>query len=953
MSLAVRQYLLKLTTVGFKGDICQDIASRTVMATDNSVYQLMPQAVLYPKDYHDVEKIFQLASTTAFQHIKFSARGGGTGTNGQSLTTGIMINYTKYMNNIVDIDLTQETVTVQPGVVREQLNDYLKKYGYFFAPHLSTGSRATLGGMINTNACGKGSFIYGRTADHITALKAVMASGALLKTDNFEQDNNKIITSLNRLFEKNQKKITQSFPKLLRYMTGYDLIHAYQHNHINLNYLIAGSEGTLVNITKATLKITKLPQYKILFVLRHASFEEALSSADIINKTMPSAIEVIDETVVQYSQHDASFSLLSSYVLANDKLPGAINLVEYVAKNNDDLIEKIQSISALLDNNKTYCSLGYDVINEEALMSALWQLRKRSVEMIGKMPEARKPVSGIEDTVVDPSKLKDYMMALKKCLDRHQLKYAMYGHIDAGCIHVRPALDLTDPNDEKLYHTLSDEVAQLVKSFGGLIWGEHGKGFRSAYIRDFVGKELNQVFREIKSIFDPANRLNPGKIATPVDSKDKLLTITATKKAAYLRNISDKEKKHFDSALLCNGNAACFNYDPDVNICPSYKVTRDPIHSPKGRANLIIEWLIENASNTQNNTTETALFNALEGCLGCKACQTQCPVSVNIPSMKSKYYERYFQSHKRSLKQKLLLNGETINLALAKYPRASNLIIQSFISRWFLKQCGIKDIPPFAMPAWQKPTMNNSSKQVCLLIDWAYQCFAVDVVYQCINALQRLGYEVLIIDNFKHGKLLYNLGERKQFKKIAINNNMRLKKINEQGIPIIGIDPSLTMMFRDEYGEVISSKALCQVQLIQEFLAGVSSPAISSQNDIIISRHFEQNQESPEYYLFTHCYESAAIAQAQSLWQQVFDSFNLTLKVVQVGCCGMAGSYGHEKKHDENSKQLFEISWLKAIEHHGVTAKNMLVTGFSCREQVKRFCGFTPRHPIAIIADYD
>jgi len=929
-SNSYKAYLKGLKKSSYRGDICDDYANRSVMATDNSVYQLMPQAVLYPKTEDDVITIFQLANLPEFKMIKFAARGGGTGTNGQSLTDGIIINFTKYMNKIISHDLDKKTVTIQPGVILDQLNNYLNPLGYFFAPTVSPSNRATLGGMISTDACGKGSCLYGRTGQHIVSLQGVLADGSYFSTlteSDAIQHIQKAIIDICTIYEKD---IEQNFPKLLRYMTGYNLVGVYHNGQVRLPALIAGSEGTLCTLTEATLKITRLPKYKTLFLIKHKDFNEALQAAELLNATQPSAVEVIDENIMKLAEHDALFPALKPILLEQSaELPGSINLVEYVADTKDVLADKIKNLQRCLSDNPNMNTLGYYNATTPEEMNLLWQLRKRSVELLGKMPEPRRPVSGIEDTVVDPRNLKEYIPALKNILDKYHLKYGMFGHVDAGCIHVRPALNLTDSRDEVIYQQLSDEVAELVKKHGGLIWGEHGKGFKSEYLPEFIGNKVYAAFREVKQLFDPENRLNPGKIAVPINSKEQLHKVKDKKKGAYQRQIQLEMRNEYASSLLCNGNAVCMNYQPDINICPSYKVTKDPVHSPKGRASIINEWLYLEAVSKKDEAlkAENAAYNALEGCLGCKACITQCPVSVDIPAVKAKFYHQYFLKRRRKMIQYFLAYSEEINLWLAKFPKISNKLLTLKFTKTILKIIGLRDLP-FLKEKTYKQIKTNHDKTICILADWITQCYSPELITAFQNILNKLEYNVIIRNDIKNAKAFYNQGMLEKFHAITQKSVEQLYQLNQQKIPVIGIEPSMTLVFRDELQ--------ANVLLPQEFLAAIDIPKIN---------------DKQQYYLLSHCSEKTCVEDSEALWVDVFNKAGLNLQVIKVGCCGMAGSYGHETKHFNNSKKLFEMSWQAAMLKYQLNETNMLVTGFSCREQVYRFSGFRPKHPLEVFSE--
>lgn len=972
-------FLSTLKTRGFSGDICDDLASRSVMSTDNSVYQVFPAAVLYPRTHDDVVKVFQLASEATFKPIVFAARGGGTGPNGQSLTSGIVINFRRYMRRILKLDLEKQIVEVEPGVVLDELNDFLRPHGCFFAPTVSPSNRATLGGMVSTDASGQGSCLYGKTSQHIHALKGVLSSGETCITEKISL-NEMHLSSHATMLQKiqacvgdKQTAIAQAFPTLLRYMSGYDLVHVLDNGYIDLSRLVAGSEGTLMTLTALQLKITPLPVAKVVFVLSYPSFEAALATSDWINATLPAAVEVIDETVMRLGAQDSIFSDLKALIQPEGKiLPGAINLVEYHAENKEKLLNKITSLEEEFKKQQSLNPFYFTVTQEPNLIKKLWMLRKRSVEYLGKLPEVRKPVSGIEDTVVPPSRLKAYIQDLKKILDSHGLQYGMFGHIDAGCIHVRPALDLTNPHDEALYFSVSHEVAKLVKSYGGLIWGEHGKGFRSAYLYDYFSADIINLFREIKTIFDPCNQLNPGKIAAPLGCEQPIFSVEMPPLRAHaIRKTNFCDKTNYASSLSCNGNAACLDYALNAVMCPSYKVTQDPVHSPKGRASIINEWLyLRDTKDASYLNAEKSAYLALEGCLGCKACVTACPVAVNIPAVKAQFYEAYFKKRLRSISQMMLAYSERLNLFFLRFPHLMNRCLQHVVIKKLLKYLGLVDLPAFTHLSFplQKALKKNSefnyitrknldaqiypNNSVCLLVDWLLRCYDPALVFQIADWLRTLGYTVYFCLDAENGKGFHAQGMLRSFHKIVEKTTNYLNAISLKGLPIIGIEPSLTLVYRDEYLHILkkSGLSLAKVFFLQEFLDSRSPQLVSSSyGGEVMKEEVAPTTEKKTYYLFSHCSEKSCLEGSERLWEKLFTSVGLKLIIVPTGCCGMAGSYGHEVKHVENSKRLFEMGWISAIQDKAIPLENMLVTGFSCREQVKRMLGLKVKHPAEIL----
>ncbi|MFT7578974.1 MAG: FAD/FMN-containing dehydrogenase, partial [Myxococcota bacterium] len=689
-------YLDALARSAFTGDIRRDAATRLVTATDNSVYQIMPQAVVFPRSSDDVQTLFVLATRPEFSQVTFTPRGGGTGTNGQSLTEGIVVDVSRHMNQILEVDLENGSVRVQPGVVLDQLNDALRPEGVFFAPNLSPSSRATIGGMIATDACGKGSRIYGKTSEHLRSLEMVFVDGTRFTSTAVDAgglnalcERDDVVGHVHRTIHTgvitHRDTIERSWPKLRRFMTGYNLarVHDSDTGAFNLPMLIAGSEGSLAVVTEATLRLTPIPAHRELVVLKFASFEDALASAGEVVAADPGAIETIDERVLSLAREDVIYHQVRDYLTDTPHGPTrAINLVEFEGPELSAVRAKVTALIAGIDAGAgtPHRAIGYHLAPDAAARSALWTLRKKGVGLLGNTKGSRKPIAFIEDTVVPPEHLPAYVAELRAMLDAEGVVYGMFGHVDVGCLHVRPALDMKDPEDVDRLRRISDKTATLVRGYGGLIWGEHGKGMRAEYSPVFFGETLFGVCCDIKGAADPANRLSPGKVATPPNARNTLVTIDAPTRGAQDRQIPAVVQEAFQVAIDCNGNGQCFDYAADHMMCPSSKITRDRIHSPKGRAGVMREWLRQLATAGYDPVRtlpwgrwkqvaswpvrafhtvsrrfgrydySTEVYDAMAGCLACKACATQCPVKVDVPSFRARFFDLYHRRYLRPLK---------------------------------------------------------------------------------------------------------------------------------------------------------------------------------------------------------------------------------------------------------------------------------------------------------------
>ena len=988
------RFLEALAKTPFSGEMRGDFASRLMLSTDNSIYQILPQAVVFPRTSKDLIHLFQLANQAPFQNITFSPRGGGTGTNGQSLSSGIILDCSKYMNRILEVNLEAGWVRVQPGVVLDQLNADLKSEGVFFAPSLAPSNRATLGGMINTDACGQGSRIYGRTSDHILELTWVLSDGAVGRSYSVNLDTltelkqqsgrlGQIYRQVDEIVASKRELIEQTFPKMPRFMTGYNLAKVYSEGRdsFNLNRILAGSEGTLAVITEAKLKLTKIPRFKQLLAIHYRCFDDALWATEALLALEPTAIETIDEKILAIAQQDEIYNRVKDFI-ADAKV---INLVEFTGDTLAQLKQKVSQLGRRLESNQAQPqqAIGYYLAEDEEEMINLWALRKRGVGLLGNRQGARKPIAFIEDTAVPPACLFRYIREFKALLNEYQLDYAMFGHVDVGCVHVRPALDMKAPDDEGLIRDVSDRVVELVRKYGGVMWGEHGKGFRSEYTPVFFGEELYQDLRKIKAAFDPENKLNPGKIVTPYGASAATVQLEAPLRGHFDRQVSTSAQSNYETAFSCNGNGACFNFNPDDVMCPSYKGMCDRIHSPKGRASLLREWLrrLEAAKvepferpgsfpvKVWNTLTQAwgvydyshEVYAGMHGCLSCKACANQCPIHVDIPSLKSKFLALYYTRYLRPWRDYLIANIETIANWQSRAPTLVNLAIQNLLTRRFVKQfMGLTDLPvvsPLTLrqglatrqaPIFDLATLSRLSEadrrnSVILLQDAFTSFYESPLVLDAYDFLRQLGYTVYVSPFFASGKLLHVRGFLPQFRAVVQKNTPYLSSMEALGMPIIGIEPSIVLTYRDEYEQFgDSTETSLGVQLLQAFLV--------QQCDRIAKAFQTQSRpqtiSSQPYVLFGHCTEKTAAWASGQQWRQVFQAAGLTLNLVSTGCCGMAGIYGHEIEHYPTSKGIYEMSWGRHLPSNPEERQQILATGYSCRSQVKRFEGWIPLHPI-------
>ncbi|TFH87874.1 FAD-binding oxidoreductase [Billgrantia azerbaijanica] len=1057
------RFLEALKDAGFAGEIAPDYANRTVLATDNSIYQRLPQAVLYPKHADDLERIAHLAGQVEHRQVVLAPRGGGTGTNGQSLTDGLVVDVSKHMNAILDIDVENRRVRVQAGVVKDQLNAALKPHGLFFAPELSTSNRATIGGMIATDASGQGSCEYGKTRDHVLELDVLLLGGERLTSrpvDDAALDalcsrddvTGRAYRTAREIIDTQREQIAATFPPLNRCLTGYDLAHLRDaEGRLDMNSLLCGSEGSLGLLNEAVLNVLPIPQHSTLVNVRYAGFMDALRDAKALmaSSAKPTSIETVDDTVLMLAMEDFVWDSVAEFFPSGGETPvRGINLIEFNDDDPERLAERVSAFCRHLEEDASVPRLGYTRAEGRPQIHKVYAMRKRAVGLLGNVQGEKRPIPFVEDTAVPPEHLADFIGEFRAALDARGLAYGMFGHVDAGVLHVRPAIDMKDPAQERLIREVSDEVAELTQKYHGLLWGEHGKGVRSEYAPKFFGA-LYPSLQRVKAAFDPHNQLNPGKIATPdqphaddgtsgagrseghlpgmanvapregftapsrwsgtpgpaPDASEAqpvklvdpgLLTIDGVPTRGQLdRTIDERVWQAHAATVYCNGNGACYNYDPNDAMCPSWKATRERIHSPKGRASLIREWLrqqqaagIDLVEESRKKKAEGAwgfvkdfplrlknslarrrgeadfsheVYEAMAGCLACKSCAGQCPVKVNVPDSRSRFLEVYHGRYLRPLRDYLVGGLEFLMPTLSRVAPLYNAALGNrLVERLLAGPLGLVDTPPLARASLKKQlkawgvaeatptslgllTEAQKARSVVLVQDAFTSFYEAKLVMDIVELLARLDVRVFVAPFAPNGKPLNVQGFLGAFERTAEKQAERLRTLAEFGVPLVGIDPAMTLTYRQEYVHALGADAVPEVLMLQEWLVAHSSTLASTLDRQLAPGGL--TLDDPGFKLLAHCTEKTTAPGSPGAWQQVFAAFGLKLELVATGCCGMSGTYGHEARNRETSQTIYAQSWQPVVENEA-NAGRLLATGYSCRSQAKRLSDTALPHPL-------
>ena len=964
-------FLKDLKQLGFVGDSETSYGARIVAATDNSIYQVLPEAILYPANGQDINHIIKAIAGQPGNRISITARGGGTGTNGQSLNRNVIVDTSRYLRNILHFDKEKRQVCVEPGVVLDQLNEFLQPYGLFFPANVSTSSRATIGGMVATDASGKGSRIYGKTSAYIEQLDVVLcdASDYQIKPTPIEnlqalKDNSlgdRLQFDVYQSVNQHRDEIDRVFPDLNRGLTGYNLKQLLGDDLLRMSYLLAGSEGTLAFTKAITLRVVALPKYKALIAVLYDDYPKALRHVAELCKSNPVAIEILDDKLIAQAQRDTVWQDIQA-VFKDQPLNQscrAMNFIEVIADDAASIQKQCEKFNAHIQRTANEFGVVASLVETDAkTIASLWNLRGRSVGLLAMIEGKPQGLAFVEDSTVPPEVLADYVEEFRAILDDHKIDYAMYGHADVGCLHVRPMLDMTQQSNRDMIRSITDRVAALVKRYGGLLWGEHGRGYRGEYSPMFFGEHLMPVLHQIKTAFDPHNLFNPGKLAVPEGSSAIVEKIDEVQfRGALDEQIHPDCSGRYESAINCNGNATCFSWQVNDAMCPSYKATKDKTLSPKGRAAMLREWARLQSTEPGSERIrmlESELYTSLNACLSCKSCTYSCPIKVDIPDLKSSFLQHYYQGHKRPARDWLFAKLELLLGFANGYPALANLILGNSLSRLVLREVfGIVALPEFSASLIKGLKIRkarcleldnlphreaDNENKVILLPDSFNASFDSQLLLAGYDLLTKFGYQVMVAPVLHNGKALHVKGFRNEFRRRAEAHLDQINQLAAIGLPLLNVEVVSRLMHEKEYADVLGQAPDYQIWSIERWLGDQIKQGRLN--------HFSSSAENhQDLLLLPHCMEQTADKQSSKDWQTIFQHLGLSLSTRIAGCCGMAGLFGHERENQPLSAKIFGMNWMGLANSH---AGQILASGFSCRCQLKNHGQSVP-HPLVFL----
>lgn len=952
---------MNLSDLHIDGEIREDRHYRIIYATDASAYREIPDAVIFPKHEKDIEEIVHYASK---QHVNIIPRAAGTSLAGQVVGKGIVVDISKYLNNILEINQEERWVRVQPGVVLDELNIFCKPYGLFFAPETSTSNRCCIGGMAGNNSCGSHSLVYGSTRDHVLEVRAVLSDGSTTVFGPLSKDELAAKCTLNTLEgriysnmlkmlqnDDNRNEIAAQFPdkSIRRRNSGYAIDELLECDPFNLCKLIVGSEGTLAFVTELKLNLEPLPpKEKAVLCVHCSSMEEACKSNLAVLKHHPFAIELMDDQILQLSKKNISQNKNRFFVKGD---PAAILIVELA----DDSLEKVNCKAGTIETYLQQQQLGYyysRVYGND--INRVWALRKAGLGLLSGMPGSAKPVSLIEDTAINPEKLFDFLTDLKVVLDRYGLSCVYHGHISTGELHLRPILNLKEEDDRRLFRVVATETARLVKKYRGSLSGEHGDGrLRGEFLPLMFGEKVYALFKNVKNIWDENGIFNIGKIVDtpPMDS---CLRYEVCQSIGNTYFDFSRQKGYLCAVEQCNGSGDCRkSYLFGGTMCPVYRATRDEKNTTRARSNILRELLIHPEGNRMFSQPE--VLSALDSCLSCKACKAECPSNVDMARYKAEYLQHHYDETRIPLRSFLIANLTRIQKIAMVFPAAYNAVVSSKAFSTILKKVlkfaphrSIPKIYRFTLKHWLRthPDSRSYDRKVYLFADEFSNYMDVEIGITFIKLLRALGYQVTIPEHIESGRTELSKGLVKKAKKIARKNVMLLKDIVNEQIPLVGIEPSCILSFRDEYPDLVEDDLKeTAVSLARNCLLYDEFIVREVRNGNITSKLFTDKTEKIK--LHGHCHQKALVSIEPSKKMLSLPA-NYHVDVIPSGCCGMAGAFGYEKEHYKLSMQIGEQVLFPAVRSAG---KNAIIAapGTSCRQQIMDGTGVKAYHPIEVL----
>jgi len=962
------KFQLQHLATSLEGTLLFDDLHKTIYSTDASAYRMIPLAVAYPKNNEDIVRLIHFATQNK---ISLTPRTAGTSLAGQTVGNGIIVDVSKYFTKIISFDADKKTITVQPGVIRDELNLFLKRYGLFFGPNTSTSNRCMMGGMVGNNSSGTTSIRYGVTRDKIVEIKAILSDGSstvfkeLTSKEFLEKTKGKSLESTiyNTIYKELsntevQNEIVAEFPKpeIHRRNTGYavDLllkseIFSGTEPTINLGKLLCGSEGTLAFTTEITLKVDDLPPTNNVMVVAHFhTIQESLEAVIAAMKHHLYTCEMMDDTILDCTKNNREQAKNRLFIQGN---PKAIMMFEVAS----DAMEEAENQANALVEDLQKNNFGYAIIKlYGADIDKIIELRKAGLGLLGSIVGDNKAADSIEDTAVELIDLPNYINEFAAMMNKYDQEAIYYAHAGAGEIHLRPVLNLKKKEDVVLFRTIATEVAHLVKKYRGSLSGEHGDGIvRGEFLPFMIGDKNYELLKRIKYAFDPNAILNIGKIVN-TSKMDENLRVEAGREEPDIQTIQD-----FSDSLgilrlaeKCNGSGDCRKLpSAGGTLCPSYRATRNEKDTTRARANALREYLTNSEKDNKFNHKE--LYEVFELCVSCKACASECPSNVDVAALKAEFLYQYQKVNGFSIRNKIFANNAKLNKWGSSFPSFTNFMVNLPLVKKSMGVAPKREVPLLAKTTFRKWYQNHQAKaqkqkfsngKVYLFCDEFTNYYDVSVGIDAFELLTELGYKVEIVNHEESGRAFISKGFLKEAQTIANKNVTIFKHLISENTPLIGIEPSAILTFRDEYIRLAKDKESADkiaknTMTIEEFF----KKEITSGK--IHSGQFSDVEKSIKIH--GHCHQKS-LSSVEATFAMLNLPKNSFVTIYNSGCCGMAGSFGYEKEHYDISMQMGEDTLFPKI--RSTDAETIIAAaGTSCRHQIFDGTNRKSLHPVTVL----
>ena len=957
MSLSLQREL----EAAIDGEVRFDKVSRALYSTDASVYQIEPLGVVIPKSSDAVVRAVNIA---ARHGVPITPRGGGTSQAGQSIGSGLVLDTSKYLNRVLEVNPDERWARVEPGVVLDDLNYALRQYQLRFAPDVSSASRATVGGMMANNSSGARSVLYGKTIDHVREQRVVLADGSLAhfrpltasqlaraqQGDSLEA---RAYRTVPELAVRHAAEIERRFPKVLRRVGGYNLDAFVDPTRpVDLTRIMVGSEGTLGFIVEARIALVPLPAQKTLLTIEFDHLLDALGATPLVLEHHPSAVEVMDDFILSHAREHPTLDAQRRSMIQRDG--SSLLCVEFYGEHRDELIARMEAVERDLTGAGVKCRFRHVI--DASTQARIWGFREAALGLSTAMKTDGKAISFVEDTAVAPDRLRDYIDRFIKIVARHRTTAGVYAHASVGCLHVRPVVNLKTESGVRSFESIANEVADLVLEFGGALSGEHGDGLvRGAFNEKMFGSELYQAFRAVKRTFDPNGLFNPGRIVDtpPITSHLRYGAGYQTPTPATMFDYSDFDG--FGRAVeMCSGVGLC-RKSRDGTMCPSYMVTREEAHSTRGRANTLR--LAMNGTLGDSQLSDAGVHEVLDLCLECRACKSECPVGVDMARYKSEFLAGYWDRHGVSLRAHAFGHAHAASKAGSRFAPLSNVVANSAPVRWLMEQTIGVDRRR-TLPKWTRKTFRRQKANVVtaapatltldvplLFVDTFTEYETPHIGVAAMDVLSSAGLQPAVAPNVCCGRPLISQGLLSEARRQAAANVHALYDFAARGHAIVFMEPSCLSALKDDAPALLRGELQYRARVVarecvlfEEYLERECASGHAT---------LSLNSGPANIHLHPHCHQrSMGLAvPARALLSRVPGA---TVVDLDAGCCGMAGSFGYTRDHYEVSRAIGERKLLPAA--RALDARSVLVAaGTSCRHQVHDLAGVKAWHPAELL----